>query len=483
MCGIFGIASSNLLSGEVDVFQKLLWLNYLRGQDSTGIAREDTDGKVHVQKSLLGSPAFILEKPEIIEPTYGKKKHQPRLLMGHCRAATKGAITLKNAHPFRFEKTIGFHNGTLVPPYSNKEKFETDSEALFFNIETMGLEKALGEIQDYTSAYALMWIDLETNRLNFVKNDKRPLAFCYLSGGQTLVWSSDQNHLLTAIKYSILQNPSITGWDKENGKTFTLKENQLLSIEIGKNPLDTRKLTELKIEKKTTIYSVPAIPRATYTPPPRVTGEAGGSTTRGTSAPTAAILPGARTSQVGVFARSPDGSFRVRSTNEIKTATKERSKSVESPAGDYEDFSKRFSNDSLRRLDWLLVEDQTPPWDEQPLRADDEDGEEPGNSDSINDLFDKEESIRHDDEGTLYVRGFQGREIKENEMRYRLRGGCFCCGSVFSLDDPHDFYDINHLHWASDTDWCCDDCYKNSEGDWARLTTDFHGLGMTQTDY
>ena len=239
---------------EYDAFQRLLILNVWRGDHSTGVIRGQTDGRILHRKSILSSPQFVYSAvSDIIEDHKNFKK--PYFLAGHTRHATKGAITLKNAHPFSFPNVVGMHNGTIQTSFKHRNEFETDSEAFYKNLNDYGLKEALEEIQAYDTAYAFVWVDKKERTLNFVKNSKRPLYFTYAFLGSTLMWSSEKQDLEYVLRRKNYTTNS--GWRGDKEVTFfTLYDDHLMSVPIGKNPKEKAKMTKLDIEKKKLLHDV-----------------------------------------------------------------------------------------------------------------------------------------------------------------------------------------------------------------------------------
>jgi hypothetical protein len=134
-----------------------------------------------------------------------------RALLGHCRAATRGESSRFNAHPFCFDNIVGTHNGTLSyqshKKLTGEAKFQTDSEAIFAEIEAFGIGPTVKKFKGYKEndtfscpdAYALVWYDTRENSINFLRNKERPLYFAFDKKREQLFWSSEMAHLIAGM--------------------------------------------------------------------------------------------------------------------------------------------------------------------------------------------------------------------------------------------------------------------------------------------
>lgn len=176
MCGIAFMYSNFISDQEVRTFNELLVLSSLRGTDSTGslctyVSVDNSASSAKVAKTV-GSVYNLLED-DIYKRTLQKpEKFNRRLLLGHCRAATKGHKSVSNAHPFIVGDIFGVHNGTITAGLPIPEG-ETDSQALFETIEREGIEG----LKDVSGAYALVWWNDSEKSLNVLRNDTRTLYF------------------------------------------------------------------------------------------------------------------------------------------------------------------------------------------------------------------------------------------------------------------------------------------------------------------
>lgn len=177
MCGIWGVFPNDtkgFFNADSGAIEQAMILTSLRGSHSTGIAMVgEANAKPRVVKTL-GGPSFILNSDaweKIMDFTVKKAK----IVFGHGRYATKGAITTKNAHPFTHEHISLVHNGTIhfgLKDQHDELDTEVDSHALCAAIAKKGLVPALSEV---FGAYALIVHDAKEGCIYVVRNEDRPL--------------------------------------------------------------------------------------------------------------------------------------------------------------------------------------------------------------------------------------------------------------------------------------------------------------------
>lgn len=189
MCGICAVFSDSWSPQETKIFESLLLVSVTRGEHSTGLLRVDTNGKYTTYKTLDESPVMLYSDDTADEIIRENKKAVG--LIGHCRHATKGQVTLDNAHPFDTKNVVGVHNGTILQSFSNSDKYGTDSEALYNLISERGLESALSEVAYPSSAYALLYYDKKQKRIVHTRNSQRPLWISFFFGGRSMIMASE----------------------------------------------------------------------------------------------------------------------------------------------------------------------------------------------------------------------------------------------------------------------------------------------------
>ena len=196
MCGHFGIASKQLTKAHTAVFTQGLYVDALRGDDSTGIAlvKGSLVEPIILKKALV--PGDLIDTKaytKLMAQAIGEK-----VLIGHNRAATKGWITDKTAHPFQIGHITLAHNGTLFYHRSlTKKNFEVDSEAITHSIADIGITDTVKKLD---GAYALVYYDEEKKHLCMVRNNKRPLWIAIHEDGDTVSWASEKHMLKFILK-------------------------------------------------------------------------------------------------------------------------------------------------------------------------------------------------------------------------------------------------------------------------------------------
>ena len=172
MCGIVGIISkqtNGFRHKDTDLFKQMLYADALRGFDSTGIFGVNKYGNLKMIKAAKDAGEFIKTKAFGDFKTDMLMKY--RIVVGHNRAATKGATTDDNAYPFIEKNICLIHNGT-INRHKELANTEVDSHAICHAIAENGHMATLPKID---GAYALIWYDADTKNLHIARNDQRPL--------------------------------------------------------------------------------------------------------------------------------------------------------------------------------------------------------------------------------------------------------------------------------------------------------------------
>lgn len=184
MCGLIGIISktqNGLPYKAKQMFEQMLYADTLRGDDSTGIFGINKHGNLKMIKSATPGHQFV--ETQTFKDFNDKLFTDYNVVVGHNRAATKGAKTDANAHPFIDNHICLVHNGTLTT-HKHLADTEVDSHAICKSLAERGMEKTLPEIY---GAFALIWYDAKEKKLHITRNDQRPLHIiedkdaCYIA--------------------------------------------------------------------------------------------------------------------------------------------------------------------------------------------------------------------------------------------------------------------------------------------------------------
>ena len=217
MCGLIGVVGDYGKEGR-RVFQELLYVNTLRGFDSTGIFNATFLKERKFVKKAIPAPDFLGLKA--VDSLISANS---RVMVGHNRAATRGKINSCNAHPFEFENIMGVHNGTLTERWllDDYRDFDVDSENLFYHLQRNGLQSTIDKCD---GAYALVWHDLDDNTINLYRNDQRPLWHAYTEDRKAMYWASEGDMLVWILERNRVKYKEV----------IELPEETLLSIDIPK---------------------------------------------------------------------------------------------------------------------------------------------------------------------------------------------------------------------------------------------------------
>lgn len=172
MCGLISIISKKPMGftqKELTLFKQGLYTTALRGIDSTGIFGIKKSGNIFGLKDATSSSEFIASKEyDLFEST---AYLDAKILVGHCRSATKGIKTEENAHPFLTGNTILVHNGTIYN-HQSLANTNTDSEAIAIALDQ---EEPLKTIPTLLGAFALIWYNIKKKHFYITRNEERPL--------------------------------------------------------------------------------------------------------------------------------------------------------------------------------------------------------------------------------------------------------------------------------------------------------------------
>jgi hypothetical protein len=182
MCGIFGAIGTRINPG---IIRALAIVNRERGTDSLGFF--NNTGKI-IKRA--GDPIGCLGDEDFAD-YIERSCCKGWFLAGHTRAATRGIVNTENAHPYRYGRYVGCHNGVVDAPNS----YAVDSMYLFdrLNCAAGDYQAAFAGIAGY---WALAWFDGESFYLQSHNNE---VAIGKDKSG-TWYYSSDWTHLDACVK-------------------------------------------------------------------------------------------------------------------------------------------------------------------------------------------------------------------------------------------------------------------------------------------
>lgn len=195
MCGIVGVLTTSKKtynSPTSSFFQQALFVDTMRGFDSTGVACLATGmSKPDVFKKALSAPDFLQ-----LGPTIGllDEHNAWNVLIGHNRAATKGGVKDYTSHPFQKGDVTLVHNGTLIR-HNNLHQgslYAVDSEAIANSIDKVGVSETATKMD---GAFSLVWHDAHDDTVHFLRNKERPMYIGIVEGGDDILFGSESGML------------------------------------------------------------------------------------------------------------------------------------------------------------------------------------------------------------------------------------------------------------------------------------------------
>jgi hypothetical protein len=224
MCGLVGLInkySNGFSKDQQAIFSDLLFVDFLRGPDSTGVFSVSNKGDVLMAKEASNPIDFMKTKEynNILNKTFMSGS----ALVGHNRKATRGTVNDENAHPFIVDDNIILvHNGTLWGDHKKLADVEVDSHAIAHTIHEKGtVTEALSSID---GAYALIWFDVAMGTLNLIRNAQRPLW--WMETPSSWIWSSEKAMLeFVAERHNLNIKGGPTELPEDTLQIYTLKGN------------------------------------------------------------------------------------------------------------------------------------------------------------------------------------------------------------------------------------------------------------------
>lgn len=180
MCGIFAVISRNRVNPnmgiESETIVNMMIMTSIRGAHSTGIfgVSAKKPEKIPFIIKRTGGPFEILHHNTYATELADFIKNEASVLVGHGRYATKGNISVRNAHPFREQNITMVHNGTIHSGVEVTKEVQVDSHAFCIRIQKDGIIPAAQAID---GAFAVILHDAAQQKLFIFRNYQRPLHY------------------------------------------------------------------------------------------------------------------------------------------------------------------------------------------------------------------------------------------------------------------------------------------------------------------
>lgn len=234
MCGLVSVISPTVqTAAQNKVLKDMLVMDQLRGKDSTGLFAVNMKGECSLYKSIA-NPAEFLQLPRVTSMI-----GSARILVGHNRHATIGAVNSNNAHPFTHNNITLVHNGTLDkwPKLPHQDDFETDSEAVCYNLSLCSNdEETVAFLETLEGAFAFIWYDDVDDALYYIRNEERELYRTKV--GESTLLSSERGILFAA-----LDRNNVTVKDLDVLDLVPVGVLHKVSTEAGKLVTETKEVT------------------------------------------------------------------------------------------------------------------------------------------------------------------------------------------------------------------------------------------------
>lgn len=193
MCGHIGFISkgiSGLFNKDLNMFEDLLYIDGLRGEDATGVCMITKHSGAKVLKQCSDASWFMYAKA--YKTLRDSVVSDARAMLGHNRKATVGGAKDECAHPFIIDdRSVFFHNGTL---HNHKAIADTEVDSEALGLLFSSCEGNITKLTDATSkvngAYACVWYDADVNKVYFLRNSQRTFYIGETASGD-LVYASE----------------------------------------------------------------------------------------------------------------------------------------------------------------------------------------------------------------------------------------------------------------------------------------------------
>lgn len=261
MCAIFGMGLLNnhkLTDNDLlrNMIRSLFMESKARGRDASGVVYASSREYVVLKNDMPADKFINLSEYDATEEKYlaltGTKgveiaKAPPRIVIGHCRAQTKGsARNNKNNHPIIRDSIIGVHNGVVINDdiifnrytSSFKRNGEVDSESIFalieyyVNKEEKPIHSAVRKMASVTSgSMSCAFVMRHVPYIVCLFKRTAPCDVLLFEDVGLLMWSSSKDYILDSVKAcdggKMLGAPKEIDYPRGSGMCIDLHRNLL----------------------------------------------------------------------------------------------------------------------------------------------------------------------------------------------------------------------------------------------------------------
>lgn len=207
MCGIAGIYLKDMDNPYFNNEEMNKLIDALligiepRGDDASGIATMNKEGRMNLEKADTAASKFIWWRQDIPDDI--------RTVMLHTRFATKGTpMNLLNNHPIQYHNSMIVHNGHISndDELFKAEKFErkaqVDSEIIAALFNQHGFDGAQEALEKLSGNYAVAVMDRRfPEKLILAKGPTSPLVYVETRGA--LIWASTEKCIQDALLHAV----------------------------------------------------------------------------------------------------------------------------------------------------------------------------------------------------------------------------------------------------------------------------------------
>ena len=260
MCGIVSLFSGEkaYIRDVHNAFSQMISSNTLRGVHSTGLVYGGLFEAEVYKKAVPGHDFVDLPVVDRVLTSY--EDHS--FLIGHNRAATRGSVTARNAHPFEHGHITGVHNGTLTTYKSlvsgQDPMYSVDSEYIFRGLSDRGAAELIPMIN---GAFNLLWYDASTDCVHMIRNEQRPYYFAKIKDKKLLFGASEMAMMQWILNRNGLQIEDVIVPDVMTEYVFDMSGDIFAPTEIKHDeyeiPIYTAPKTQQPAWKGTNVTRIP----------------------------------------------------------------------------------------------------------------------------------------------------------------------------------------------------------------------------------